>query len=85
MILGNRVRVEINRYHIDKYHGRIATGQEIGIFTRKSMFRPWHLESGNLGVMIEGEKFNWFSLKLGRYDPYGHFTVSVILWDEYHD
>jgi hypothetical protein len=85
MIFCNRIKVEIDRYYDDKYHGRIATGQEVGVLVRRSILHPWRLESGDLGAMLAGDKFTWFRLKLGTYDPFGKFTVTVSPWEKIND
>jgi hypothetical protein len=40
MIFCNHIKVQIDRYYDDKYHGRIATGQEVGILVRRSILHP---------------------------------------------
>jgi hypothetical protein len=76
------VKVEIDRYFDDKYHGRIATGgsNEWFILSRKHFFAKWIVESCGEAVIDDrvGVPFDWFPVRVGRtYNPFGKFDVTV--------
>jgi hypothetical protein len=79
--MSTQVKVEINRYFDDKYHGRIATGgsDEWLILSRRNFWSEWIVVSCGRGVCYkEGDSFDWFPVQVEEaYDPYGKFEVTV--------